>query len=112
GPSTGGKREMTGDWRKLALAAAAAIALVAAAPHAAAQAPAKAGAKKAPAKEADGEAEGEAKRKRQDPVEAQRAIDAAFQQLDAGKSAEAAHAPTVGINGGGLPPAIMAKALL
>src|SRR5262249_8082568 len=105
---------MTGDWRKLALAAAAAIALAATgAPHGVAQAPAKAGAKKAPAKEADSEAEANtAKHKRQDPVEAERAIDAAFEQLEAGKSAEAAHALTRVINGGGLPPAIMAKALL
>jgi cell division protein FtsN len=105
---------MTGDWRKLALAAAAAIALAATgAPQGVAQAPAKAGATKAPAKEADSEAEADtAKRKRQDPVEAERAIDAALQQLEAGKSAEAAHALTGVINGGGLPPAIMAKALL
>jgi tetratricopeptide (TPR) repeat protein len=105
---------MTGDWRKLALAAAAAIALAATgAPHGEAQAPAKAGAKKAPAKDADGETEGgTAKSKRQDPVEAERAIDAALQQLEAGKSAEAAQALTRVLNGGGLPPAMMAKALL
>jgi len=81
-----------------------------------AQAPAtKAGAKKAPANEAEGDAEGrggETKKKRQDPDEAQRVVDAAPQQLEAGKSAEAAHALTRVINGGGLPPAIMAKALL
>ena len=105
---------MTGDWRKLALAAAAAIALAASsAPQGAAQAPGKAGAKKAPAKDADGEAEGDAaKPKRQDPMEAERTIAAAAQQLEAGKSAEAAQALTRVLSGGGLPPAMMAKALL
>ena len=104
---------MTGDWRKLALAAAAAIALAASsAPQGAAQAPGKAGAKKAPAKDADGEAEGgTAKPKRQDPIEAERTIAAAAQQLEAGKSAEAAQALTRVLSGGGLPPAMMAKAL-
>src|SRR5215831_2292142 len=105
---------MTGDWRKLALAAAAAIALAATgALQGAAQAPGKAGAKKAPAKDADGEAEGgAAKPKRQDPIEAERTIAAASQQLEAGKSAEAAQALTRVLTGGGLPPAMMAKALL
>src|SRR5215467_3338080 len=109
---------MTGDWRKLALAAAAAIALAAAGvPDGAAQTPGqtpgKAGAKKAPAKGADGEAEeGAAKPKRQDPIEAEHAIAAALQQLEAGKSAEAAQALTRVLTGGGLPPAMMAKALL
>jgi cell division septation protein DedD len=108
--------DMTGDWRKLALAAAAAIALAAnGAPQGAAQAqtPGKAAAKKAPANDADGEAEGgPAKPKRQDPVEAEHAITAALQQLEAGKSAEAAQALTRVLNGGGLPPVMMAKALL
>jgi len=105
---------MTGDWRKLALAAATAIALAASgASQGAAQAPGKAGAKKAPAKDADGEAEGDAaKPKRQDPMEAERTIAAAAQQLEAGKSAEAAQALTRVLSGGGLPPAMMAKALL
>src|SRR5262249_26568852 len=104
----------------LAVAVAAAIALAATgAPHGAAQAPSqaqgpgKAGAKKAPAKDADGEAEGgPAKPKRQDPVEAQRTIAASGQQLEAGKSAEAAQALTRVLTGGGLPPGMMAKALL
>jgi len=105
---------MTGDWRRLAVAAVAAMVLAAAAAApVAAQAPAKAGAKKAPAtKGADAEAEGEAKKKRQDPEEAQRAIEAALKVLEAGKSAEAAHALSGVISGGGLPPPMMAKALL
>jgi cell division septation protein DedD len=106
---------MTGDWRKLALAAAAAIALAATgASDGAAQTPApgKAGAKKAPAKGADGEAEdGAAKPKRQDPIEAEHTIAAALQHLEAGKSAEAVQALTRVLNGGGLPPSMMAKAL-
>ena len=76
--------------------------------------------KKAPAKEADAEhaEEGEdaakkpPKKKRQDPVEAQRAIDAALKLLEAGKSDQAAQALTTVLGGGNLPPAIMAKALL
>ena len=105
---------MTGDWRKLAVAAAAAIALAASgASQGAAQAPGKAAAKKAPGKEAEGEAEGgAAKPKRQDPIEAERTIAAASQQLEAGKSAEAAQVLTRVLNGGGLPPGMMAKALL
>ena len=108
---------MRGDWHRLALAAVAALIIAAAgtAPLKAQAPDAKAGAKKAPPNEAGGEADGrggEAKKKRQDPDEAQRTIDAAFQQLGAGKPAEAAHALTRVLNGGGLPPAIMAKAFL
>ena len=119
---------MTGDWRRLALAALAATAVAfACAAHAQAQAPAKAqatgkaAAKKAPAKQADAEQaeDGEeaapkkqAKKKKQDPAEAQRAIDAALKLLEAGKSEPAAEALTAVLGGGNLPPAIMAKALL
>jgi SPOR domain len=112
---------MTGDWHRLTLAALAAAAVaVACVTPAPAQAPAKATAKKAPAKEADAEqtADGEeaaAKKpakKKQDPVEAQRAIEAALKLLEAGKSEPAAQALTTVLNGGNLPPAIMAKALL
>src|SRR4051794_18787284 len=100
---------MTGDWRRLALAALAATAVaVACVTHvealtttqAPAQAPAKAAAKKAPAKEGDaedgedGDSKKPAKKKRQDPAEAQRAIDAALALLDAGKSDQAAQALT------------------
>jgi sporulation related protein len=112
---------MTGDWRRLTLAALAAAALtVACAAHADAQAPTKTTAKKEPAKEADAEhaAEGEdaaAKKpakKRQDPVEAQRAIEAAAKLLEAGKSDQATQALTAVLTGGNLPPPIMARALL
>jgi cell division septation protein DedD len=116
---------MTGDWRRLALAALAATAVAFACithveAQAPAQAPAKTAAKKAPAKAADAEhaddgdeaAKKPAKKKKQDPAEAQRAIDAALALLEAGKSDPAAQALTTVLGGGNLPPAIMAKALL
>jgi cell division septation protein DedD len=114
---------MTGDWRRLALAGVAATAIAfACVTQVEAQAPAKTtAAKKAPAKEADPEhaEDGEAgapkkpaKKKKQDPAEAQRAIDAALTELEAGKSEQAAQALTAVLGGGNLPPAIMAKALL
>jgi tetratricopeptide (TPR) repeat protein len=120
---------MTGDWRRLALAALAATAVAGACvthveaqtTQAPAQAPAKAAAQKAPTKAGDAEhaEDGEdadtkkpAKKKRQDPAEAQRAVDAALALLEAGKSDQAAQALTTVLGGGNLPPAIMAKALL
>jgi hypothetical protein len=112
---------MTGDWRRLTLAALAAAAVaVACIVHAEAQAPAQTTAKKDPAKEADAEhaADGEEAagkkpaKKRQDPAEAQRSIEAAAKLLEAGKSEQAAQALTTVLNGGNLPPPIMAKALL
>ncbi len=51
-------------------------------------------------------------KKRQDPVEAQRAIEAALKLLEVGKPDQATQALTTVLNGGNLPPAIMAKALL
>ena len=52
-----------------------------------------------------------AKKKRQDPAEAQRAIEAALKLLEAGKAEPAAQALSAVLAGGNLPPAIMAKAL-
>jgi hypothetical protein len=112
---------MTGDWRRLALTALAAAAVaVACVTHTQAQGPAPTTAKKDPANEADAEppadgAEAGAKKpakKRQDPVEAQRAIEAALKLLEVGKPDQATQALTTVLNGGNLPPAIMAKALL
>src|SRR6478672_4455836 len=111
---------MKGDWRRLALAALAATGVaVACVTHVQAQAPAKTAAKKAPAKEDDAEhpdgsedAAKKPKKKRQDPVEAQRSIDEAHKLLETGKSDQAAQALTTVLGGGNLPPAIMAKALL
>src|SRR4029079_1419513 len=111
---------MTGDWRRLALAelAAAGVAF-ACVTGVEAQAPAKAAAKKPPAKEEDAEhpeggedAAKKPKKKRQDPVEAQRAIDEAHRLLESVKPDHAAQPLTTVLGGGNLPPAIMAKALL
>jgi SPOR domain len=52
------------------------------------------------------------KSKKQDPVEAQHTIDAAFKQLGAGKADQAVVALSTVIARGNLPPALMAKALL
>ena len=113
---------MTGDWRRLALAALAATAVACRLRHARRKRrrPAQEAAKKAPAKEADaehaedgrGRRQEAPKKKRQDPAEAQRAIDAALKLLEAGKSDQAAQALTTVLSGGNLPPAIMARALL
>jgi len=110
---------MTGDWRRLTLAAfaVAAVACVGVT-HVAAQAPAKKAAQKAPAKEdaEDGEdaaaKKAAAKKKRQDPAEAQHAIDAALKMLEVGKAEPAVQSLSAVLGGGNLPPAIMAKALL
>ena len=51
-----------------------------------------------------------AKKKKQDPVDAQRAIDAAAKALQAGKVDQAVQALSATLAGGNLPPAIMAKA--
>jgi hypothetical protein len=64
-----------------------------AAPEAAPEAPPKTGAKK-----------------RQDPADAQRAIEAALKQLQAGRSEPAVQALSAALAGGNLPPAILAKA--
>src|SRR5262249_34953395 len=102
---------MTGDWRRLALAALAATAVaIAGVPHT--QALAQAAAKKDQAKEADAEqpadgAEAATKkpaRKRQDPVEAQHAIEAALKLLEVGKPDQATQTLTTVLNGGNLPP--------
>jgi hypothetical protein len=117
---------MARDWRSLALAAltAAALALTGVL-GAEAQTPAKgAKAAKAAPKEAPKAAspdddepeelkpEAKPKRKKQDPVEAQRAIEGAIKLLETGKAEPAVQALTNAISGGNLPPAIMAKALL
>ena len=118
---------MARDWRSLALAALAAAALaLTGALGADAQTSAKtAKAAKAAPKEAQKAAEpadddepeelkpeAKPKVKKQDPVEAQRAIEAALKQLEGGKADQAVQALTNTIQAGNLPPAIMAKALL
>ena len=115
---------MARDWRRLAWAALAAAALgLACVVSVEAQEPAKATAKKtkAKAKAAEGEEAAQSedaaakaapdKKKRQDPAEAQRTIEAALKLLEAGKAEPAAQALSTVLNGGNLPPALMAKAL-
>lgn len=51
-----------------------------------------------------------AKKKKQDPADAQRAIDAAAKALQAGKVEQAVQALSATLAGGNLPPAVMAKA--
>src|SRR3990172_11131700 len=93
-------------WRRLVIAAIAAVAMATVCGVGAeSRAPAKAQDQDAPAK-------APAKKKKQDPVEAQRAIDAASRQLEAGKADQAVVALSTTLAGGNLPPALMAKALL
>ena len=113
---------MARHWRALALATLVATAVgLAGAVSADAQEPAKSAAKKAKAKAkapegeeaADREdaAKTPAKKKRQDPAEAQSAIEAALKLLEGGKAEAAAQALSAVLTGGNLPPAMMAKAL-
>ncbi len=111
---------MARDWRRVALAVVAAAALAGqSAPSLDAQS-AKRSANSAPATEAkappadaadDADAKTPAKKKRQDPVEAQRVIDAAGKLLQAGKADQAIQSLSATLNAGNLPPPIMAKAL-
>jgi cell division septation protein DedD len=97
---------MARDWRRAVLAAFAAIALGCACALGAFAQQAEEG-----GQEQD-EAKGDAKaKKKQDPAEAQRTIDAALKQVLAGKLEQAVQAATATMAGGNLPPAIMAKAL-
>jgi hypothetical protein len=114
---------MARDWRSLALAAltAAALALTGAfgaeAQTSANTAKAAKAAQKAAEPADDDEPEelkpeAKPKRKKQDPVEAQRAIEGAAKLLENGKADQAVQALTNTISGGNLPPAMMAKAML
>lgn len=113
---------MARDWRRVALAALAATAVAsvcASGPSLEAQQSARTSKTKgkAPPPEAknedgeDGDSKTAAKRKRQDPAEAQRAVDAAGKLLQTGKAEQAAQTLTLTLAGGNLPPAIMARAL-
>jgi cell division septation protein DedD len=57
------------------------------------------------------EAQPKGGKKRQDPAEAQRAIEAALKQVQAGRADQAVQAMTATLSAGNLPPALMAKAL-
>jgi cell division septation protein DedD len=58
-----------------------------------------------------GSPQGKAGKKRQDPAEAERTVEAALRQLQAGKAEPAIQAMNAVLQGGNLPPGIMAKAL-
>lgn len=107
---------MAPDWRKFAFAVIAATALgagtmtaafgqAAKGPNAGAQADEDAddAAKSQPGAKSAG-------KKKQDPAEARRIVDAASKLVDAGKNEEAARALSTALSGGNLPPATLAKA--
>jgi cell division septation protein DedD len=100
---------MARDWRRAVMAALAALMLGSVCVLAARALAAE----EEPNGEQAGEAPGASKgaRKRQDPAEAQRAIESALKQLQAGRAEQAAQSMTAVLSGGNLPPAIMAKAL-
>jgi len=106
---------MARDWLRLVLAAAVALAvaepLCAFAPALAQTAkPAKTTAKKSAEPEAD--EQGQPKKKKQDPAEAQKTIDAAQKLIEGGKADAAVSSLTAVLNGGNLPPGLMSRALL
>ena len=97
---------MARDWRRAVLAVFAAAMLGGAcAPDALAQS----------ADEDEAQAETKAAetkaKKKQDPAEAQRVIESALKQLQAGKAEQAVQAVSAAVAGGNLPPAVLAKAL-
>ena len=108
---------MARDWLRLVLAAAVAFAV---AEPLCVMSPAVAqstkAAKKTAKKQADAEPEndeqGQPKKKKQDPAEAQKAIEAAHKLLESGKAEAAAASLTATLNAGNLPPGMMARALL
>jgi hypothetical protein len=111
---------MARDWRKVALAVVTASALASVCAlgwPAAAQQPARPGkatakSSKQPAKSDSDEAEkGAAKKKRQDPADAQRAVENAAKLLQNGKADQAEQVVSATLAAGSLPPAIMARAL-
>lgn len=112
-----GRNAVSCGWHAIALAASTALAtaLMCAPVVEAQQAANRAAAKKAKSgeeSEQDAATKAPIKKKKQDPAEAQRAIEAAAKLLEHGKSEHAAQAITAVLAGGNLPPAIMAKALL
>jgi cell division septation protein DedD len=119
---------MARDWRSLALGtlAAAVLALSGVVVAQAQNSPSSPKAAKAAPKKAPEEAqqaadddepeelkpEAKPKRKKQDPVEAQRGIEAAAKLIEGGRAEQAVQSLTNIIAGGNLPPASMARALL
>lgn len=106
---------MTRYWLRLVLAVAIASA-ISAVPFAMSPAQAqsvskkKAAAKKA-AEEGQETPDGEQKKKRQDPVEAQKTIEAALKLIESGKTDAAVQSLTATLSAGNLPPGLMARAL-
>jgi hypothetical protein len=108
---------MARDWRKVAFAMITAMAFAGTfAPAVESQTASRMAKAKAKAKEAGPAApaadeEKAAAKKKQDPVEAQRTIDAAAKLIQTGKVDQATQSLTAVLNAGNLPPPIMAKAL-
>lgn len=95
---------MARDWRRAVLAACAAMVLAGVcAPGAYAQA--------ADNEDASAQGSNSSAKKKQDPADAQRTIEAAVKQLHAGRAEQAVQALSATLAGGNLPPAIMARAL-
>jgi cell division septation protein DedD len=99
---------MVRDWRRVVWAAFAAAALATACVQGAYAQPAEEEPEEAAA---DGAQQKSSAKKKQDPVEAQRAIEAAAKQLQAGKAEQAVQALSATLASGNLPPAVMARAL-
>lgn len=106
---------MARDWRKVAFAMIVTLAFAGMfAPAVESQTASRMAKAKAKAKAAAAGPADEAKaapKKKQDPVEAQRTIDAAAKLIQAGKVDQATQSLTAILNAGHLPPPIMAKAL-
>jgi hypothetical protein len=109
---------MARDWRRVALAVIAAAALAGLSASSLDAQSAKRSAKAAPPKQAtasradnDADDKTPAKRRKQDPVEAQRVIDAAGKLVQAGEADQAIQSLSATLSAGNLPPPIMAKAL-
>jgi len=98
---------MARNWRRVALAAIAVATLAGAwASNVAAQAKQPEG-----EQEADTESKAPKKKKKQDPAEAQRAVEAATKLLHGGKTEQAVQTLSGILNAGNLPPSVMARVL-
>ncbi len=107
---------MARDWPRLVLAAATVIAVAASAvavdPVAAQTTKASKKTAKKPATEEENAEQGQPKKKKQDPAEAQKVIEAAQKLIEAGKADAAVQSLTATLTAGNLPPGLMARALL
>ncbi|HXE69943.1 MAG TPA: SPOR domain-containing protein [Hyphomicrobiaceae bacterium] len=105
---------MARDWRLRILVPVAAVLALASAFSTGALAAGKAADDKAAGEQAEAgtQVAPATAKKKHDPAEAQRAVDAAAKLIDAGKTEQAVQALSATLAGGNLPPAIMARALL